>query len=150
MEKRLVKSRKEKMVAGVAGGLAEYFEIDPVLVRVAFVLLTFLHGGGILAYIILWIVMPAAKALPAFAAPAAAGVTNEGESIIPETETASPLPPATGSARSGMIAGSILIGLGTLFLLDNLIPDIDFGELWPLVLILLGGGLLWNSLKRDS
>jgi phage shock protein C len=150
MEKRLVKSRKEKMIAGVAGGIAEYFDIDPVLVRVAFVLLTFLHGGGILAYVILWIVMPAAKVLPVFATPAAPGVTDVSEPVPNDPEIETRQPSAAGTSKSGMIAGSILIGLGTLFLLDNLIPDIDFEELWPLVLIILGGGLLWNSLKRDS
>ena len=48
------------MVAGVAGGLAEYFAVDPTLIRILFVLLTLLGFGGlgILTYIVLWIIMP--------------------------------------------------------------------------------------------
>jgi len=57
-EKRLVRSSKDKMVAGVAAGLAEYFNVDPVLMRIAFVVLALLGGPGLLLYIILWIVMP--------------------------------------------------------------------------------------------
>jgi phage shock protein C len=59
MQKRLYRSRKNKMIAGVCGGLAEYFGIDPVIIRIiAFILL--LPGGfpGLLPYIILWIIVP--------------------------------------------------------------------------------------------
>ncbi len=56
--KRLVRSKKDRMVAGVSAGLAEYFEIDPIIVRLLFVLVTFTVGSGILIYIVLWIVMP--------------------------------------------------------------------------------------------
>ncbi len=57
-EKRLVRSTSEQMIAGVAGGLAEYFNMDPTLVRLIFVLLALAGGPGVLIYIILWIVMP--------------------------------------------------------------------------------------------
>jgi len=59
MKKRLYRSKKDRMIAGVCGGLAEYFNIDPVIVRVIAVLLL-LPGGapGLLPYIILWIVVP--------------------------------------------------------------------------------------------
>ena len=58
-DKKLMRS-EDRMIAGVAGGLANYFDIDPTLVRILFVLLTLLGGGGlgILVYIVLWIVMP--------------------------------------------------------------------------------------------
>ena len=56
--KRLYRSQTNKVVAGVCGGLAEYFNIDPVIPRIIF-LLTALPGGiSILAYFIFWIVMP--------------------------------------------------------------------------------------------
>ena len=57
-EKRLVRSSNDKMVAGVSAGLAEYFNVDPVLVRLAFVGLTMLNGIGLVAYLILAIVLP--------------------------------------------------------------------------------------------
>ncbi|MFN2255255.1 MAG: PspC domain-containing protein, partial [Candidatus Promineifilaceae bacterium] len=55
---RLTRSSTDKIIAGVCGGLAEYLEIDPVLVRLAFLVLFFASGIGFPIYIILWIVMP--------------------------------------------------------------------------------------------
>lgn len=149
MERRLYKSRKEKMIAGVAGGIAEYFDVDPVLVRIGFVVLGFLHGVGVLAYIILWIVMPAGKLVPAPAGGADFSSAFDAPAA-PESAPASSAESTKRSNNAAFIGGSLLIGLGLLFLLDNLFPVFDFGELWPLLLIMLGGGLLWNSIKRDS
>jgi phage shock protein C len=58
MPSRLYRSRSQKMIAGVAGGLGEYFDVDPVLIRLLFVVTAFISGAGILAYIVLWIVIP--------------------------------------------------------------------------------------------
>lgn len=63
MAKRLYRSRDEKWLAGVCGGLAEYFEIDPVVVRAIFAVLLVL-GPGALIYLALWIVVPLAPAPP--------------------------------------------------------------------------------------
>ena len=59
MTKRLYRSRKDKVIAGVCGGLAQYFNIDPVIVRVIFVLLV-IPGGlpGLLPYLIMWVIVP--------------------------------------------------------------------------------------------
>ncbi|MBQ6847490.1 MAG: PspC domain-containing protein [Clostridia bacterium] len=58
MEKRLYKSRTDKKLDGVCGGIAEYFNIDSTLIRLAWILFVCLGGSGILAYIIAAIVMP--------------------------------------------------------------------------------------------
>uniref|UniRef100_UPI004056F902 PspC domain-containing protein n=1 Tax=Agathobacter sp. TaxID=2021311 RepID=UPI004056F902 len=58
MEKKLYKSNKNKMIDGVCAGIAEYFNIDPTLVRIGLVLFSAMGGAGILAYIIMAIVMP--------------------------------------------------------------------------------------------
>ena len=60
MKKRLYRSRKDKMLAGVCGGLAEYFDVDPSLVRLATVLLCLYAGTGLLVYIIAAIIIPEA------------------------------------------------------------------------------------------
>jgi phage shock protein C len=60
MEKRLYRSRSGRTLAGVCGGIAEYFGWDPTLVRVAWIILTLLGGSGVLLYLILWLVMPEA------------------------------------------------------------------------------------------
>lgn len=59
MTKRLYRSRKDCMVAGVCGGIAEYFNIDPVIVRIIAVLLL-LPGGlpGFVPYVVMWIIVP--------------------------------------------------------------------------------------------
>ena len=57
-EKRLVRSQDDKMFLGVSGGIADYFGIDPAIVRIGFVLLTLFHGWGLILYFILAIIMP--------------------------------------------------------------------------------------------
>ncbi|USN96255.1 MAG: PspC domain-containing protein [Candidatus Nomurabacteria bacterium] len=57
--KRLYRSRKDRMIAGVCGGIAEYFNIDPVIVRVIAILLLFPGGlPGLVPYLVLWIIVP--------------------------------------------------------------------------------------------
>jgi len=58
MKKKLYKTRKDKKLDGVCGGIAEYFDIDPTLVRLAWILFTALGGSGIVAYIVCAIVIP--------------------------------------------------------------------------------------------
>ena len=61
VEKKLTRSKKDKMVGGVCSGIAKYFGMDPTVVRLAWVVFTLLGGAGLLAYIIAWIVMPEEK-----------------------------------------------------------------------------------------
>ena len=57
-QKHLYRSSRNKVIAGVCSGLAEYFDVDPVMVRLIWVILTLLGGSGILLYIIFWIIVP--------------------------------------------------------------------------------------------
>src|SRR5437867_2336402 len=56
--RRILRSRNERMIAGVAGGLAAYFKIDPLVVRLGFALLALMNGVGIILYLILWLLLP--------------------------------------------------------------------------------------------
>jgi phage shock protein PspC (stress-responsive transcriptional regulator) len=58
--KRLMRSSTDKMIAGVCAGLADYFDLDPTIIRVIWVLAVFCAGTGLLVYVILWIVLPLA------------------------------------------------------------------------------------------
>lgn len=58
MQKRLYRSRTNKMIAGVCGGLAEYFSIDPVIIRIIAVALAISGGTGVLIYLLLWLIVP--------------------------------------------------------------------------------------------
>ncbi|AFD07840.1 PspC domain-containing protein [Solitalea canadensis] len=58
MEKRLYRNTDNKVISGVCSGLGEYFNLDPTIVRIIFLILFFGLGTGVLIYIILWVVMP--------------------------------------------------------------------------------------------
>lgn len=58
MDKRLYRSTEHKMIAGVCGGLGEYFDIDPTIVRLVVVAAAVAAGSGLVAYILAWIVIP--------------------------------------------------------------------------------------------
>jgi phage shock protein C len=62
--KRLMRSSRDKKIAGVCAGLAEYFDLDATIIRLCWLLLVFFAGTGILAYIVLWIILPVAPIEP--------------------------------------------------------------------------------------
>ncbi|PKL82570.1 MAG: hypothetical protein CVV24_09345 [Ignavibacteriae bacterium HGW-Ignavibacteriae-3] len=147
MRDRLYRSRRIKVLGGVAGGLSHYFNIDPIIVRILFVVFTLMHGMGLLVYIILWIVVPEEPFEMAYP------INNESQNQNPADDTGSPLQdtiPAeakkNGSGR--IIAGTILIALGVIFFADRFIPSFDFGDIVPLIFIVIGGLLILNSLKK--
>ena len=61
MKKQLMRSGRDKKIAGVCAGVAHYFDIDPTIVRVIWGVLALGYGAGIIAYIILWIIAPVAS-----------------------------------------------------------------------------------------
>ena len=60
-EKRLYKSESNKVIGGVCGGLGEYLDIDPTILRIVAVVLIFLHGAGLVIYLVAWLCMPKRK-----------------------------------------------------------------------------------------
>jgi len=148
---RITKSKTDKVIDGVCGGLAEYFGIDSVLVRLVFVVLIFLNGFGILLYIILVIIMPKAEQVDQTPKETIQENVQEiserlkeageglGRSFSNKTEQ-------KHSHRAGWF-GILLILLGIFFLLDNLhlIRSIDKDLFWPIIIILVG---VWLLVKR--
>ncbi len=67
--KRLYRSRDQRMLFGVCGGIGEYFDFDPTLVRLIFIIFALVFGSGILLYILMWLIIPE-EPLPASAEPA--------------------------------------------------------------------------------
>lgn len=61
MEKRLMRLEEGRMIAGVCAGLAQHFGVDPTLVRIIFVILALFGLGGVVLYLILWLIMPRAS-----------------------------------------------------------------------------------------
>lgn len=136
MDKKLYRSRRDKMLGGVAGGLGSYFEIDPVLIRIIFIAATFISGVGLVSYILLWIIVPFEPVVRVSTEPP---VTAQEDYELLDSDT---------KRKRGAVIGVVLIALGAIFLADNFLPFFDFEEFWPLLLIAIGVGLLWNANKK--
>lgn len=121
MSQRLFRSRADRMLAGVCGGLAEYFEVDSTLVRVVYVVATILTGvlGGLVLYALLAVIMP-------------------GSPSPDSDESAQP------SAAPLLSAGLILVVLGALLLVANygFLAWWTWTRMWPVILIVAGLVLL--------
>lgn len=162
MEQRLCRSETDRMIGGVCGGLAEYLAVDSVWVRLVAVLLVFADGVGLLAYIVLWIIMPTQSKIGL----APKEVAREGVEEMKETaremgERARQLAQEArmsmggGSAaeesavkearaRHSYVVAAILIVVGLILILGNfgLLWWLHIGRLWPLLLIIAGVVLL--------
>jgi phage shock protein C len=121
-QRRLTRSRSNRIVAGVCAGLADYLGVDRVLIRIAFVVLALAGGGGLVIYAIAWIAIPEEDP-NAPAAPRAAAEPSE-------------------SAR--LVLGALLIAVGTILLLNLLVPGIS-RFFWPLALIAVGVAIIVQS-----
>lgn len=154
MNKKLYRSTNDKMLGGVAGGLAEYFGIDSTLVRVLFIVIVFLGGGGIIAYIILWIVVPQKP----YELPKNPFTKSPPDSGSDSNFSNNQNQPENFSVSNGEISSSVvqtgskqiwiaivLIVIGGLLLLDNIFPRFDFDHFWPVILIGIGIGLLLKA-----
>ena len=155
MARRLTRNRRTAVVGGVSAGFADYFNVDPVLARLGFVLLAFANGIGLLFYIICWVIMPTNDAgVPEQTSPggkvtdevrAAEQMRAAGERVAHEVRE------TRESGRGHMIFGIALIVLGSMLLLDRFSWMFQwpywlrFGNLWPLILVAIGVALLMRS-----
>ncbi len=135
MYKKLFRVRKNKVIGGVCTGLGEYFQVDPVLIRIAFVILGFIHLTGVFLYIILWIVIPEKN-----------DAYYGEEDVVEEEGTSEQTPPAS-SAKGRIVLGAILIFLGGLFMANRFFPYFGFHDLMPIGLLLIGVIILWDALR---
>ena len=154
MYKKLYRSVTDKMVGGVCGGLAEYFDIDPVIVRLIFVLAVIFGGSGILAYIILWIIIPEKPYIitpfnPTQQTPNPTGENSAEEKKSENNQFNMNFQFQKPASNKSIYAGAFLILLGGIFLLDNFIPHFHFGDFWPLILIGLGLAIILNGRNKS-
>ena len=154
-QKRLLRNKNDSVIAGVCGGLGEYFDTDPIIFRILFVLAILFGGGGLLVYIILGIAVPEEKST-IFNTYKTSNMETENtksenfnnETIYNKDEK---VPKPQKSNNDGNIwGGLILITLGIIFLIDRFVPNIDFGDLWPVILIAIGAILIMKSYKNQK
>lgn len=145
MEKKLYRLRNDRVLAGVASGLARHFKTDPVLIRVLFIALALAGGGGVLAYIIMWAIVPEEPyQFQSFGDATAGTESTDSNAAVPNDNS------GNDAKQGGIIAGGVLILLGTLFLAEEFLPSFDFSKFWPLILIGIGILLLVNSKNKSK
>jgi phage shock protein C len=135
-QKRLTRS-SDRMVGGVAGGLARYFRIDPVIVRLGFVLLALIQGIGVVVYLLMWLLVPDESSREMTGDDVVRANIEDMRAQVQRLGTG-----LRGNSQLPMIIGLSLVGLGALFLLHEFFPALPQGFLWPLVLIGVGAYLL--------
>jgi phage shock protein C len=133
---KLYRSKNHRVVAGVCGGIAEYFETDPALIRVIFAFLSLIGAGGLLLYIILWAVIPENP------------MQNEEHEHAEKKHSAFVHEVADNIRRSHRHAhgtfGFIIILIGVLLLVNNLFPELGFHKYWPIFIILFGAAIMFR------
>ena len=163
MDDRLYRSREDRMVGGIAAGIARALRVDPTLVRIAWVILAFATGGvAILVYFVLMFVIPEEPWIAPSATPGDAEPSVEpppgGTAAGTETPRAFWSDRDTGPGRGGrpstddsrsaaLVFGLILVGIGAWFLIRQYLPQIDLNLGWPYVVIGLGLLLVLASLR---
>jgi phage shock protein C len=123
-ERLLRRSASDKVLAGVCGGLGRYLGVDPLLLRIAAVVLTLANGVGLIAYVVAWIAIPEERAGQPVAAVRA-----------PTQET------------GRLVLGGALVVLGLVLLLDRLVPDLQ-RLFWPLAVVAAGAAIMLAGLRR--
>jgi len=137
MNRRLYRCRHDKILAGVAAGVAEFFDLDPSLVRILFLVSIFFGGIGLLLYIAMAIIVPLEPVSADEAAEAA---------VVPEGHRHAP----RGAGPWTTIVGVVLILFGTLTLVDRFLPAWDLEHfIVPAFAIGVGAYLVARSVRRE-
>jgi phage shock protein C len=165
----------DRILGGVCSGLAEGFHVETLWVRLAFVVLTFLNGIGLLLYVILWVLMPERTGYRPTGQGAVESMRNDvqrawadlrtqfgGAGVAPSTtatatvpspatDVSAPPPHAATSAprNASFIFGAILIVIGIAFLAANT-NIVNWSVIWPVALLVLGIALLVRNLERKT
>ena len=135
--KILLRSKTDRVIGGVCGGLGNYFDIDPVIFRLIFILLVIFGGSGIVVYILMWILIP-----------------EEGETRSKDTsenikeganKMAKEVQKVTRNGKNTrLLGGMIIIAVGIIFLIQEFFPfwNLSIRRLWPLIIVAIGVAIL--------
>jgi phage shock protein C len=170
--RRLYRCRHDRQLAGVAGGMAEYFDVDPTLVRVLWIVSVFFGGISILLYLILAVVMPIepvgmVAAAGGALAPDGSVASDGSPTADPDAATGAWAVPAAhawptadaghqhrsggGDGRFGLALGALLVAFGSIALVGPLLPGWVTGiALGPAFVIALGVALVVFAVRRPT
>jgi phage shock protein C len=131
MKKKLYRSNNDKFLAGVCGGIAEYFNLDTTIIRLIALLIILINAGAaLIIYIVCAIIVPVN---PFF----------EDKSEYEDKKE-------VGSHKSRVVLGVILVFVGLYFIFKRYFYWFNFGSLWPVLLIIIGIIILFNGKKSDE
>lgn len=144
------RSRTDRIIFGVCGGLAKHYDLDATLIRILFILLALANGAGIILYLILAVIMPVEPGeeikldREANIKEFAEGVGQKAKSLAGEIKV-----DQTWRSRSRNIFGGIVVIIGLIMLLERVAPEIfrwlDWELIWPLLIIFLGMYLIFHK-----
>lgn len=126
--RQLRRSKKDRVIGGVCGGLGRYVDTDPILFRIAFLALLIPGGAGFLLYILSWIIIPEFR--------------SEQEEL--SDSVSRPLNRQTAAT----VVGGLLIVIGSVILLERFIDWFDPRVIGGGALILIGALIVWRGLRR--
>ena len=152
---KLRRSKRESVIGGVSGGLGVYFDTDPVIFRILFVVLAFTGGGGVFIYLLMWIFVPKEEIV---FEPLDKQYKNSqdsdfkqnmesdefGQQNADDDKDGDPIAygeekvPAVQKKNGSLLGGTILIIVGIFFLVDDFFPWFNWEYLWPIALIVAG------------
>ena len=155
MNNRLYRSRTDRFLGGVCGGIGKYLGFDPTIIRLIFLVLLFTQGFGFLIYIILWLLLPVEGGAETSGGNVGdrleAGMKNVGEDIRTVSQTPHP--------QAGLWFGLGLIVLGVVLFAERvgemlglgwLTQWINWSTLWPVLLIVLGVALILRGTRKGE
>lgn len=145
------RSRVNRIIGGVCGGLSERLNFDVSIIRLIFVLLALFGGGGLLIYIVLWIIVPerpwgmsgqGAQYGSDYGSYQSTGDIDDPQQFVHEL--------GKTDSKSRLLLGAGLIVAGFLFMIANFVSWLNIRDLWPVVLIIAGLALLFSQVKSSK
>ncbi len=137
-KKALYRAGDNRIIAGVCGGIAEYFSVDPGIIRLIWVLFAVAGGAGIWAYIVAWIIIPENPG------DKLSDLNMQEKGTLAEKEKKFIVENFRIYGKSALF-GFILLLLGVIFLANNFFPELRLDKYWPLILIGLGIVLIFSG-----
>lgn len=158
MNKTLHLSQGDKIIAGVCGGLAEYFDIDSIIIRLLFILVVALGGSGVFLYLILWLTMPKSSSGEAVLTEErvkefANEIKEKAQDFKEEVKKYNRNTEKHDHGGGRRFFGWLLLVLGIAFLINNLVPywmRAQMIRFWPLFLIIAAVLMIANSREEKK